>query len=120
MYNVILFSSLDKGVFSIILRLALPTITASTPAETYFFTSLGVDTPNPIPIGSLLLTIFLVFLIESIAVSYTHLRAPVVPKTATIYKKPVLAFAIFFSLTLFVFGDTKKMVSSLFFLAAFR
>jgi len=52
-YSVILFCSFDEGVFSIIYRLALPTITASTPTETYLFTSLGVDTPNPIPMGSL-------------------------------------------------------------------
>jgi len=46
--------------------LALPTITASTPTETYFFTSAGVETPKPIPIGSFPPTIFLAFFIASI------------------------------------------------------
>ena len=57
-YSVILFCNFDDGVVSIILRLALPTITASTPTDTYFFTLFGVDTPKPIPIGSLPSTIF--------------------------------------------------------------
>ena len=42
------------------------------------------------------------------------------PKTATKYKKPVLALAIFLSLSFFVFGEIKKIVSRLFFLADLR
>jgi hypothetical protein len=48
---VIFCSILFCGVFSIIFKKALPTITASAPAEMYFLTSAGVDTPNPTPTG---------------------------------------------------------------------
>ena len=65
-YSVILFRNFDGGVFSIILRLALPTITASTPSETYFFTSAGVDTPNPIPIGNFPPTTYMALFTASI------------------------------------------------------
>ena len=35
-----------------ILIFALPTITASAPIDTYFFTSFSVDIPNPTPTGT--------------------------------------------------------------------
>jgi len=47
----ILFSIRPCGVFSINFKKALPTITASAPTETYFFTSDGVETPKPTPTG---------------------------------------------------------------------
>ena len=51
------------GVFSINLKNALPTITASISVETNLLTSSGVVIPKPIPTGISELTTFLVFFI---------------------------------------------------------
>ena len=63
---VIFFSSILYGVSLIIFRNALPTIVASAPALTYFWTSSGVETPNPTPIGILSLCVFAFLIAQSV------------------------------------------------------
>ena len=105
------------GVPLISFKYALPTITASAPppaaalALTYLFTSSGVEIPNPTPMGMLPFVYSLISIIACSVYLLISVLIPVVPKTATRYKNPLDAFAIFCTLDLLVFTDTRNMVS---------